>query len=1323
MKRVSLSVLLAVALLCAPVLLAQVSTSTISGTVTDKTGAVIPGAKVTATDEGRGIKFETTTTQGGSYSFASMVVGSYTITVEAANFQKFVSKNNVLTVGSPLVVNAQLEVGAVTSVVEVSSTYERLNTSDATISDVVDRKAIRELPLNGRNPLALITLQPGLIQRSSGGAGSGTHVNGSRDRAFNVTLDGIDINEPSVPNPQNNVFRLTTDNVQEYRVVTHNATAEFGRNSGANIALASRSGTNEIHGNAYEYFRNPVLNANDWFNNLLRQSKPIYKVNQFGADVGGPIIKDKTHYFFSWQGQRVVITLPISRAGGIRTIYTSQAKQGIFRYVVGTVNGFTRNDRSLVDSSGNLLPGIATCSVTVTTNCIASFNVGASDPLAVGLDATMMAYIRAMPDPNDFANVGDGLNTGGFNWNPPSLQPEQRFLIRIDHQFNANNSIFGRYTWAFADTKEGDLLNSRPRAFPGFPPQGEVYRRPKNLALSYRRVFTPRLVNEFTAGFSRFTFTFPFGGVNPAFPNIPPFSLPNISEPFTVTFGTRRALTTIQYIDNVSYSFGKHMLRGGINFRFIQHNDKRSFVGAVDNAPVMSFGSARVPVTGTSAAANPNNPYGVPLTGAASASNPFPINTTDQGFLRNMISEMLGLYSGISQSFFAFDLNSYTPSGLYLRGPRQQQYNAYLQDEWKIRRNLTLNLGVRWEWNRPVTEAQDLIFRPDRAIDGSAGLVTYIQANKAWDRSNANALGPRVGLAWDPFANGKWVVRAGYGIMFDTISTFQTVPILGLVPGSSASCSLSLTEQQPGGSGTPFVTNAALTANCTMPANPTARVAAGAPQSLPQPAVTPSFFTSPAVQASNTAPIAGLFDPNLQVPTVHEWTLNIQRDLGRNMVLQVGYLGKRGTHLFRAYDREQLRLDPAFISSFIIARDNLINCGTAYGTATCGNTNVGVLAQILPGTTLNQTTSASRLRVNAAGSLAALIDSNGVSITGITAPAACAAPNFNSFCMMTNVAGLPANYFRPNPQFRSIFYFDAGGDSYYHALQITLRKQLGNPSYGFSYTLGKSIDNMSVDPVAATSGGAVGNNSRTPTDIYNFNVDRGRSDFDRRQIFNGYIVYELPFGRGQKWANGETGFLNQLISGWSVNSLMLIMTGEPFSILSGQLTNSNIRGSRVDLANSDVIPGTGVFHNVGTIVGPVVFAPFNMPQTNISRVPFRIPAPGTNGNTARNMFTGPGFWVADISISKRFVITEQINLQFRAEMFNAFNHPNFDNPLTSTNGSTAAFAANTGTYLSPSANANFGRVCCTAVATPSTTNLITVGEAARVIQFALRLSW
>ncbi|MGH9794481.1 MAG: carboxypeptidase regulatory-like domain-containing protein, partial [Candidatus Acidiferrales bacterium] len=608
---------------------AQVSTSRIVGTVTDASGAVVPGAKVIATNEATGITYETTTTESGAYSFTALQVGNYSITVEATGFKKWIGTKNELNVGSPLVLNTALEVGEITSTVQVESSYERLKTSDAMISDVVDRRAIRDLPLNGRNPLNLITLQPGLIQRSTGGAGSGTHINGSRDRAFNITLDGIDANEPSVPNPQSNVFRLNTDNVQEYRIVTHNATAEFGRSSGANVALASRAGTNEIHGNLFEYFRNPVLNAKDFFVNLQNQDKPDFKIHQFGADVGGPVIKNKTFWFASWQSQRLGFTQPIQEIFGNPTVYTATARMGIYRFVRGTVtlpDGTTRssNSTALVDSQGNLLPGIATCGGSVTTNCVDQYNITTNTP-GFGLDPVMGTYIGDMPLPNNFSASGDGLNTAAFLWNPPSSQPELRFLFRVDHQFDENNSVFGRYTWANADTKGGDFLNARPQVFPGYPPLGLVNRRPRNLALSYRRVFSPRLVNEFTAGYSRFLFDFLFGRANPDFPNIVPFVSGVISEPFLNQSGTARWLTTIQYIDNLSYTTGNHLFRGGINFRFVRHNDERSFVGAVNNAPNVTFASTRIDAT----------TFGLPATGTGG------INGTDQTRLRNMMSDML----------------------------------------------------------------------------------------------------------------------------------------------------------------------------------------------------------------------------------------------------------------------------------------------------------------------------------------------------------------------------------------------------------------------------------------------------------------------------------------------------------------------------------------------------------------------------------------------------------------------------------------------------------------------------------------------------------
>ncbi|MFN7623566.1 MAG: carboxypeptidase regulatory-like domain-containing protein, partial [Acidobacteriota bacterium] len=367
--------------------LAQTGTSRITGTVTDQSGAVLPGAKVTARNEATGVTFTATTTAAGNFSFESVLIGTYEIKVEAGGFRTFSSTANILTVGSPLVVDVAMQVGAATEIISVEGSYEKLTTTNAALGDVVERKTITELPLNGRNPLSLITLQPGLVQRTSGGAGSGTHVNGSRDRAFNVTIDGIDANEPSVPNPQSNVYRLNPDNVQEYRVTTHNATAENGRNSGANVAIATRSGTNEIHGTLFHFFRNSILNANEFFNNAQkyqalaqgntaiaeRFNRPDLKLNQFGAEVGGPIIKNRTFFFGSWQDQRIKVTQPINRSFGTPTLYTPEARAGIFRYFVGAQNRPAGTTGAVVDANGK--PLFPDCSATVTTNCIRSYNM------------------------------------------------------------------------------------------------------------------------------------------------------------------------------------------------------------------------------------------------------------------------------------------------------------------------------------------------------------------------------------------------------------------------------------------------------------------------------------------------------------------------------------------------------------------------------------------------------------------------------------------------------------------------------------------------------------------------------------------------------------------------------------------------------------------------------------------------------------------------------------------------------------------------------------------------------------------------------------
>src|SRR6266516_4637639 len=312
-----------------PATFAQTGTSNITGTVRDTTGAVVPGATVTATNEATGVTSTEVTTDSGLYAFSSLPVGAYTITVEKQGFKTLQKTNNRLEVGTPLAADIALEMGQVSETVSVQAGAEQLQTSNATIGNVIEQKAIEALPLNGRNPLTLLLQEPGVVQRSAGGAGSGVHVNGSRDRAFNVTIDGIEANESSVPNPVSNLYRINPDNVQEYKVTTNNATPEEGRNSGASMSVATRSGTSEYHGTGFEFLRNTALNSNEFFANALGAAKPEIKLHQYGFEVGGPVVKSKTFFFGSWQGQNVKFSQPLDQTFGTPTLYTPAALAGI----------------------------------------------------------------------------------------------------------------------------------------------------------------------------------------------------------------------------------------------------------------------------------------------------------------------------------------------------------------------------------------------------------------------------------------------------------------------------------------------------------------------------------------------------------------------------------------------------------------------------------------------------------------------------------------------------------------------------------------------------------------------------------------------------------------------------------------------------------------------------------------------------------------------------------------------------------------------------------------------------------------------------------
>src|SRR5712691_10857778 len=1335
--------LLVVFFLGFPSVSAQVSTSSITGVVTDASGAVVANAKVEAKNEDTGVAFEGATTSAGTYSFASLTPGRYTITVTLTGFQTYTSLHNILTVGTPLVVDVSLKVSTIGQTVEVvESNYQRLETSNATVSDIMDTKQVQDLPLNGRNPLSLLTLEPGVVQRSTNGSASGTHVFGSRDRAHNVTIDGIDANESTVPNPQGNIQRLNPDNVQEFRTVTLGATAEQGRNSGANVIVATRSGTNDVHGSVFYYNRNTVYNANEWFNNASGQARPDLKLNQYGFQVGGPIIKNKTFFSGTFQKNLIKQTAPISSTNvgvfGAPGVYTQLARSGKFQFVRGCINlvnpacpkndpnNITRNSPSLVDSSGNLKAGVPVCNgTTIIGNCVDTYDFFANDPTGVGADPAVIALIKQTPLPNNFG-VGDGLNTAGFIWNAPSKFTGPHYMVRVDHTFGPKDNLFVRWLQNTYDTKDGDFLNARPAVFPGFPPLGEVNRLGKNLAISYRHVFSPTLVNEFTTGFNRFAFVFTFGESNPNFPNpqkVPIWaddcvlnSFVNVDVPYCLSPHTARAITTPQIVDNLTWTHGAHTLRAGINFRFYVHNDSRGFFGGNVVQPIIRF--------------NRNN-------GQAALFNNFPgtiagnatttPSSTDTNRLQQAIDELAGMPNRIQQAFLAnFGSNTYGSTNFATVYTRAHQYDSYLQDEWKLRPNLTLNLGLRWEFNpAPYDAKQSLV--PNVFPDGSAGTVSYVRADRWFKNNNIGAVGPRVGFAWSP--SNKTSVRAGYGWLFDTLSTFQVTAMAGKMPGFLLNCQTSISTSQA-------VAVASTTAGCVLPSGVLAgsavnRISQGFPVTVPNPTITPSAALTSTNQAASVAPAVGAFDRNLKNPSVHEWDLTIQRELSMHLVAEIGYIGKRGTHLYRAYDLNQVSINGAgFLDAFNIGvKNRMLGCSFVDGSTRlsngtivpCPGATVPTLLLQMTGSAFGDSQSALNGRLSDfdlfnIGSFANFAD--GLSGSSIITKRAMVP---GGPCTTQDSSGcFPANYFRPNPQFGQIFFQDSGGDSYYHGLFFAARRrfELGL-DFGVSYTFSKSIDDMSVDPTgAATGGGLSTTNSRTPTDIHNWRLDRALSDFNNTHVLLANLLYEIPIGRGKKLASSAPKWANQIIGGWSFTGIFAYQSGEPYSITSGSLTTNGahvsfaqVRGpldkGHVQFVNGGEGP---VMYNAGQLITNPADPNYNCVNVTGTQTFFCIPPPGQQGN-GRNIVQGPNFWNLDSSLLKNFGLTEHFKMQFRAEVFNVLNHTNWENPRNATSGS-------------PNVQSSiFARTCCISSSLPSSATVIAIGEPNRVMQLGLKLSF
>ncbi len=1158
-------------LLAAADLRAQGTTSRVTGVVSDSSGARIPGASVTLTNEGTAVSFTTTTSDSGAYTFEAVQVGSYAVKVELQGFKTFESTGNIVTIGEPRTVNAVLEAGTLSETVQVVGGAEvvQLSTS-GNFGSVIDQKAVETLPIvgtRGRNPLSLVTTQPGVV--SGANTGGGVHVHGARDRSWNFTLDGIDVNETSAGGSNFAPLRTNPDSLAEFKVLTGNTTAEFGRNSGGQVAMVSRSGTNELRGTGFYFGRRPEFNANEWEFNIDGLPKREFVQDIYGFSVGGPIKRSKAFFFTNLQ------LLRAQQSGTFtRTVYTAQAREGLWRYVIGGRNQPAGSPTASVDGSGNVLPGVN----------IGTYNIPASDPQRLGIHPDIRRILGQMPLPNTFT-VGDGLNTAGFTFAATEEEEQYDFSTKVDYVLNAKHYTFVRYSKGEQNTL-CDQVNGGAPPYPGLSCLVDTFRDPWNVAGSWRWNPTSRLVNELVVGGNHFTFDFvtPTADSSRLELSGAPVTLP---ESFAV--GNLRTLNTFQIVNNTSYVRGAHSFKAGTNIRLQQHKDIR---GSVSGSNVTRIANFSTTVNTVDPAA-----FGLPSTIQ---------QANDRPALESNINFLLGRVGSVSQGFVSTG-DAYAPGGTpFVFDARYPELDFFLQDTWKPKTNLTVDLGLRWELKLAPRNPQDLIRRPNQRVAVNAGDSTTLNwVQEPLYDDDVNNLAPSAGFAWDPTGTGKQVIRANYRLAYDRINTFViSSSILQSIPGITTGVTNTAYGQSGGRLGN-------------------------------VPSLQPAFTPLDALQPGVSAGTMRVMDTEFQSPMTHGWALSYQREVFRGNVFEVTYIGRRAQNLFGAYDVNQVRIrDNGFVDAFNIVKAGgespLINQLLGPDTRRGANETGSQMVRRLFATNLQQ------------NSVATLAASLGTRLQGGRT--------------LAELSGLGTHFFYPYPQFLGgLVVIDSEDYSRYHALELKLERRFrGGVGYLLGYTLAKSMDTRSFDPaftVAATGSGQSA--SSTPFDIYNRDLNYAPSDFDRRHVVQGSFVTELPFGPG-KWLGGSTsGALGRIIGGWELAGFMTVQTGRPMTVYAGANTLSNVVQTPANCANCSGSEGS--IHDEG---GHVWYF------TPEERSRFGIPDAGSFSNVGRNAFIGPGAFNLDLALVKRTRIVGSQSFEFRLDATNVTNTPTFGFPTT-----------------------------------------------------------
>ena len=809
-------------------------TGSIQGTVTDTVGAVVQGAEVTVKNLGSNAVRTVTSGGTGAYSIPSLAPGVYDVTVKMASFKTFHVSNVQLTVAQVVPVNVQLEPGAVTEEVQVrADQIPDVDLETSQVSNLVDARSINDLPLMTRNPYELVLLSPGTSQTNT--ALGGFTVNGSRERNNNFLLDGVDNNDTSVPGIAGGVLNANPDSTEEFRVITNNFNAEYGRNTGAIIDVVTKSGTNTFHGGAYEFGRwNAFGGARDWFNRADNGPQDPYVRNQFGYSIGGPIIKNKTFFFFNHELDRFRTTLTNSA-----TVPTAAFKTGVFDYFGEPVD--------LTQTGANNGTG----------DTLGSGPADNAPP-----DPTMQRVFALYPNPT-FDN-GDGL-TGTLFFPSTSAQNSYTTVAKIDHHITDHHTVSLRYGYDdFFDPNPGhaDIL---PGNIGGYDEKAIG----QGLSANLTSTLSSNLINSFTFGWNKIYANFGCTGtsvLDGAIPAVDRFGNGwDINmNPFTsfgctslVSDGQYRATGTTSYTDSISWSHGNHTFKFGGDFRNVRESGPNGFFSRRQvsvNGLLINFGGGATIVEG------------VP-------GDSFSLETAAQAFYGIVDNDFQAEFFNKAGARQATDNKHF----------RQHEYDWFGQDTWKVRRNLTLTLGLRYQLDGvPYEEGANF---SNLLGDPTAGPVTMTVVGPGTGKqlyaSDYSNLEPRVGFSWDPKGDGKMAVRAAFGIFHDRVFGNLFGNARGNPPFEQDY------NQFPADTIGGFY-GGSVNGPFPLPAPP---------ETIPSPVI-PNY--DPVAGVGALAPV--LFDPHFRNAASNNWNFGFQRELPGNNVLDMAYVGSEGHHIYRQID-------------------------------------------------------------------------------------------------------------------------------------------------------------------------------------------------------------------------------------------------------------------------------------------------------------------------------------------------------------------------------------------------------------------------------------